>query len=45
MGNLERWHGDDRRSGGERRKSADPYFMGTEEEAVKTEDIVKNILS
>lgn len=30
MGNLERWHGDDRRSGGERRKSADPYFMGTE---------------
>lgn len=30
MENLQRWHGDDRRSGGERRKFNDPYYVGSE---------------
>jgi thioredoxin 2 len=30
MESVERWQGDDRRSGGERRKFSDPYYMGSE---------------
>jgi thioredoxin 2 len=30
METVERWRGDDRRSGGERRKSSDPYYFGPE---------------
>jgi len=30
MENLERWHGDDRRSGGERRKLEDSNFLGSD---------------